>query len=524
MKRVCFKPFRRMSVLAILAPGFLIMTHAKAQSAAAAFNGYNSAYLVQNGQTFYADTIGSTTAQREWPEALDIDVALDAYRHSRTQSGLNLVTSLLNSLTYYNSAGGPYDNWQTDGWDDNLEWMVNAYLQGYLLTGNTAYLSQAEAGWNNAYNLGWDTTYNNGGIWEERPQNSSKCSLSNDPFIWEGAELTLATQDGSYLSKAENVYNWMRTTLVNTTKNTNGLGAPGQVNGCVFTNGSLGASDNVYDAGSFLEAAVQLYKLTGNAQYSSDALLTINHIIGQGATLPYKGSGESGHQWAYWFTRGLSDYANQTGTWGSYQSYLQGNANQAWNERNTTYNITWNDWLNPTDLSGDSSNPGNDPEEMSSAAAVWQHLPPTALNLSGTWQVQNVNSGMAMAVSGSSNASNAAVVQSPFSSGQAGAEWQFVPTSGGYYHIINVNSKLAVNVRGGSAQKGAVIIQYAPQGMNPGNDQWYPVQNPDGSYSFYNLNSYQALEVPAFSTTSGTQLGQYFGNFGKNQEWKLIPE
>ncbi len=503
----------------------MLIRPAAAQNAAAAFNGYNSAYLVQqNGQTFYAPTIGGTVPEQEWSEALDIFAALDAYRYSRTQSGLNLVNSLLNSLTYYNSAGGPYGNWQTDGWDDNLEWMVNAYLQGYLLTGNTAYLAQAEAGWNNAYNQGWNTTYNGGGIWEETPQDTSKCSLSNDPFIWEGAELTLATQDGSYLSKAETVYNWMRTNLVNTTSSNNALGAPGQVNGCVFTNGSLGGSDNVYDAGSFVEAAVQLYKLTGNAQYSTDAARTINHMVGKSSILPYAGSGEAGHQWEYWFTRGLSDYATQTGTWGTYQSYLQNNANQAWNERNTTYNITWNDWSTPTNLSGISGDTGNDPEEMSSAAAVWQHLPPPALNLSGTWQIQNVNSGLAMNVYGGSTANNAAIVQYPFSSGQNNAKWQFVPTGGGYYHIVNVNSQLAVNVTGGSAQKGAAIIQYTPQGTNPGNDQWYPVLNPDGSYSFYNQNSYQALEVPAFSTTSGTQLTQYFGNFGTNQEWKLIPE
>ena len=489
----------------------------KAQSAAAAFSGYNSAYLVQNGQTFYATTIGSTTPEAEWQQALDIQAALDAYRYSRTQTNLNLVTALLNSLTYYNDAGSEFGNWQTDGWDDNLAWMVNVYLQGYLLTGNSSYLTEAEAGFNNAWNQGWNTSNNGGGLWEETPDDNSKCALSNDPFVWEGVELYLATQNSTYLNEAEEVYSWVRSTLVNTTSSSNSLGAPGQVNGCVSTSGQVPNSDNIYDNGSFTEAAVQLYRATGNAEYSGDALRTINHVLGEGSIIPYAG-GEAGHQWEYWFTRGLSDYATATNTWGTYQSYLQNNATAAWNERDTTYNITWNDWSSPTSTSG------SDPNEMSSAAAIWQHLPPPALNLTGTWQIQNVHSGLALNVQSASTSNGAEIIQYPFSSGQTNAEWTFVPTSGGYYHIQNVNSGQVINVTAYSGLAGALIVQWPAQGMLPGNDQWYPVQNPDGSYSFYNMNSYQALEVPAFSTASGTQLDQWFGNFGSNQTFMLIPE
>jgi hypothetical protein len=488
----------------------------QAQNAAAAYSGYNSAFLVQNGQTFYNTAIGNTTADREWSAAVDIDVALDAYRYSRTQANLNLLTSLMNSLTYYNSAGGPYGNWQTDGWDDNVEWMVNAYIQAYLLTGNTAYLTEAEGGWNAAYKQGWDTTYNGGGIWEKVPK-SSKCGLSNNPFVWEGAELTLATGDGSYLTKAETVYAWVRSTLVNTTSSNNSLGAPGQVNGCVNPDGSIQSADNLYDQGSFIEAAVQLYKMTGNSEYSDDALRTIDHVQGKGSIIPY-GGGESGHQWQYWFTRGLSDYATATGTWGTYDGYLQNNANAAWNQRDGTYNITWNDWTNPTSLTS------ADPNEMSSAAAIWQHLPPPVLNLSGTWQIQNVNSGLALNVAGNSKASKAAIQQYSFISGQTNSEWTFQSVGGGFYQILNVNSGMAVNVTGGSGLKGSLIIQYPAGGPAQGNDYWYVVKNSDNTYSFYNLNSYQALDVPNNSKTSGVQLDQWFGNFGANQKFNLIAE
>jgi hypothetical protein len=91
------------NLVAIFVLGFLITKAAPAQNAVAAFNGYNSAYLVQNGQTFYASTMGTTTPEGEWQQALDIYPALDAYRYNRTQTNYNLVTALLNSLTYYNS-------------------------------------------------------------------------------------------------------------------------------------------------------------------------------------------------------------------------------------------------------------------------------------------------------------------------------------------------------------------------------------------------------------------------------------
>jgi predicted alpha-1,6-mannanase (GH76 family) len=508
---------RILSGLAIGVFGLCMATPTYAQEAVASFNGYNSAFLVQNGQTFYAEAIGSTTTEREWSEALDIQVALDAYRHTHSAADRTLAVNLLNSLTYYNGPSGVYGYWIGDGWDDNLAWMANVYVQGYLLFGNSSYLTQAEAGWNNGYNEGWDTTY--GGIWEERPNDTSKCMLSNGPFVWEGVQISLATGDTSYLTKAEQVYEWAKAHLVNTTSSNNSFGAPGQVNGCTEANGNLqGNSDNMYDNGIFLEAAAALYKATGSSEYSGDEVRTINHVMGEGSTIPYAG-GESGHAWEYWVFRGMSDYATASNTWSTYNTYIADNANAAWNERNTEYNVTWNDWSNGTSLSS------ADPNEMSSAAAIWQDLVPPAVNLSGTWEIENVNSGLALDVSGSSKANKAAIVQEAFTSGNNAELFTFKATSGGYYQIINVNSGEAVNVSASSGESEALIDQWPGEStMNPGSDEWLPVVNTDGSYSFYNLNSYQALEVPGFNKTAGTQLDQYYGNGGTNQEFTLVAE
>ncbi len=522
MKRSCLIFLRSAAVGGIVVPGLLMSTFARAQSQAdAALNGYNSAYLVQaNGQTYYADTLTSvgTHPQAEWGGALAITVAEDAYQHDHSQAKRDLVISLLNSLAYYNAPGSLFGNWQTDGWDDNLAWMVNAFLRGYELTGVSSYLTQAENGWNNGYNQGWDTTVAGGGIWENTDK-GSKCALSNDPFVFEGVQLYQATGNSTYLSRAETIYGWVRSTLFKSSSSSNVPGNPGQVHGCVGNTGALQSTTdhNVYDSGAFVKAATDLYRVTQNQMYHDDALLAINYVLGEGSVL--HDSNNQGNQWAYWFTRGLSDFATETNSWGTYQSYLQNNANAAWSER-SNLNITWNDWTAPTNDTGKNTGP----MDMSSAAAIWQHLLPPSVNVSGRYEIQNVASGMALNVSGASTADSAPIIQWPFTSGATNALWTFVPISGGYYQIRNVNSGKMVNVAGGSGINGAKILQWPAGSILPGNDLWEPVQNPDGTYSFYNLNSLQALDNPGGSAASGTQLDQWFDNSTPAQKFNLIPQ
>jgi hypothetical protein len=516
---------RSLTAIGIVVPGLLMSTPARAQGAqaqaraAAAYNAYNAAFLVQlNGQAYYADTLTSVgiQPQAEWGGALAITVAEDAYQHTHNQADRNLVISLLNNLAYFNGPGSLFGNWQTDGWDDNLAWMVNAFLRGYQLTGVSTYLIEAEAGWNNGYNQGWDTTVAGGGIWENTDK-GSKCALSNDPFVFEGVQLYQATGDSTYLTKAETIYSWVRSTLFVSSSSSNVPGAPGQIHGCVDNKGMLQSTtdDNVYDSGAFLTAANDLYRVTGNQSYYNDALLAADHIVNEGPIL-HSDYEAPGNQWAYWFTFGLSQFATDANLWPEYHAWLLGNANAAWRERNSL-NLTWNNWVGPT------NDAGTDAMEMSSAAAIWQHLPPASVKLSGTYEIQNVASNLALSVSDGSSADNATLIQSPFSESAPDQRWTFEPTSGGYCQIRNVNSGLVVNVSGASAISGAGIVQSPAQGMIPGSDQWLPALNPeDGTYSFYNLNSLQALEDPAESSTSGTQLDQWFGNSTTAQKFFLV--
>jgi hypothetical protein len=483
--------------------------------AAQAYSAYNSAFLVQaNGQAYYSTTLTSVGAKAAlmYTAANDIEVAEDAYQYNHGAADRSLIVTLLDTFLVKNGT-----DWTYDGWNDDIGWMANIFIRGYQFTGQANYLTEAENEWNMAYNRGWDSTLG-GGIYEQQGK-PGKEALSNNPFIFEGVQLYQLSGDATYLTKAEAIYSWVRTNLVNTTSANNALGFPGQVNQGINGDGTLSSGDNVYNEGTWVVAATDLYRVTGVQQYHDDALLTITRRINKDTTL-HSTSECCGNQWAYWITQGISDFATDTNQWGTYLAYLQNNANQAWSER-CSLNLTWNDWTNTTNCSLPS-----DPMEMGSAVGIWLNLPPVALNLSGTFEIQSVASGLAMAVAGGSNVSGANVVQEPFVSGAKESLWMLVPASGGYYQIENVNSSLVARVRGDvsmNAAKGALIEQGAVQGMIPGNDQWMPVKNLDGSYSFYNLNSYQALDVPGGSKLNQVQLDQWFGNSGANQEFNLIP-
>ncbi|BDI29345.1 hypothetical protein CCAX7_13960 [Capsulimonas corticalis] len=503
---------RGLAAFSLTAASILHSPASFAQSTAdTSFSAWNSAFLVQqSGQAYYATTLHGTAVEGSWVQALDIEVAEDAYLRDRTPTHRQLVNDLLTHFLAYES----YD-WSLDTWNDDIAWMTLACVRGYQITGNNAFLNKATYAWNMAYNRGWDTSYGGGGIWENMDNfphgdgHADKCALSTNPFITSGLALYQITGDSSYLTKSQAIYTWVRGNIFNTSTGVVNEGVKwtiGQTN-----SGVLEVSDNVYNSGSFVQAANYLYRLTGNAQYYNDALLAANHVVNSTSIMSNNGGAQT--QWQYRFVKGLSDFATDNNLWPQYQSWMQNNANAAWSKRNSS-NLTWNNWLTTT------NDPNIDPMESSSAVGIWQVLPNPNLSVSGNFEIVNVGSNMALGVT--SNASYASVVQQPYT-GSTSQQWTFVQSSGGYCQIKNVSSGLVMNVSAASVLAGAKVIQYAAQSMNPGNDQWLPIVNADGTYSFFNHDSVQALDVTGASTDSGAQLEQYWSNDTNAQKFTLIP-
>src|SRR5205085_7746752 len=148
-------------------------------------------------------------------------------------------------------------------------------------------------------------------------------------------------------------------------------------------------------------------------------------------------------------------------------------------------------------------------------------------DVSGNLQLRDSNSGLTLVVPGASTTDGAAVVTAQSNSlgnGTNDDEWQFIPTSNGYYKVVNGNSSLVMAVQGASSSNGAPIIQTAYTADSTFNDEWLIQPTDSGLYNFVSRLSGLYLDVPGASTTAGTQLDQASPNGAANQQFSLLED
>lgn len=483
-------------------------------NADAMYNGYLDTYLVNSGgQTYFTNSIDNRADNFEWTQAYEITGVEDAYERTKAADRQTLISNLVNTFITVNFTDNSSTNLSWDTWNDDLGWDSIALTRSYQITQDPTYLTDAENVWNEAYSRGWDTTLG-GGIWENQNK-GAKCTLSNLSFVPSGVLLYQATGNSAYLSDVESIYAWTRANLFNT--------STGQANECVNSNGTVSLDTNVYNSGLFVNAAAYLYRVTGAQQYYNDALLAATFQVNAHPIMnvDYPNNGPFG---ADQFFRGLSNFARWNNLWNNYSTWFNNNCADAWNNRNTEYNVTWDDISSPTPTTGDLlSMETESPMVLRQVAQIQDMAVP--FTFSGNYELLNARSNMALTVSGGSTANDAAVVQEPYT-GASDQLWTLTATSGGYYQIKNVNSGLALNVGGNfsqSFQEGAKVIQYTPEAAGgEDNDEWMPILNSNGTYTFFNLNSEQALDDFGASTTAGNQYDQWVGNGETGQEFTLI--
>ena len=516
---------------------------AHADQAADAFNAWSTAFLVQsNGQTYYSgNPVNEAPLSNPggWTTALDIELAEDVYQRNHTDAHRKLINDLV--TTFLNDSGSTAAKWclatyspngggWKDGWNDDLGWMITAVLYAYQITGNAVFMTVAKDTWDCAYSRGWDTKYSGGGVWELMDKagtptfdQPSKCTLSNDPLMINGLKLYQLTGEATYLTDVEGIYGWVHDHLFDPTTGVVhgcwGFTSAGDTKGYLQGNGD----DNAYNDGTFIQSAEALYRMSGKQTYYQDALLALKHRVTTNAILRTNDEG-GGSEWAYPFVKAVGQFTTFNGFWQDYQTWMQNNANAAWSKRNAL-NVTWNDWTatTPTPAYSQQASSNNiTPLDTRGAAGIWQFFPqPLDPALAGAFELKNVNSSLSLTTN-TGGGGDIAVVQEPFGNTKASL-WTFVPTNGGYYRIRNVNSGLFLTVKSNSAKPGAVIVALPLSTPAQGNEQWLPVVNSDGSYTFYNLSSILALDDPTSSTAAQTQFGQSFGNGSTAQKFQLIP-
>ncbi|WP_331447379.1 RICIN domain-containing protein [Streptomyces xanthochromogenes] len=136
--------------------------------------------------------------------------------------------------------------------------------------------------------------------------------------------------------------------------------------------------------------------------------------------------------------------------------------------------------------------------------------------------LHNVNSRSCLEIDSSSK-DDGAVAQQWACNGQAGAQWQFRPTTtAGVYEIVNANSGKCLEIANSNTADGARAQQWTCKGIPT--QQWTvkPIGT-TGNWNIANLNSGKTLEIDSSSRADGAPAQQWarVGDAKPSQSWYL---
>lgn len=294
-----------------------------------AFTAYNSAFAPAGGYPGW------------WTGAEEIEMTEDAYDALPTLNRQIIVLNACNQFLLNHgsnwTAAGPFFN----KFNDDIAWAVLAFTRGYLITGNSNFLSVAKNNWDAMYARAWETNFTGGGLWWNT-DNMYKNAAVNGPAAIGACMLYQIYGDASYLDKAKAIYAWERQVLFNTG---NGAIADG-----INTNSSINFDATTYNQGTFIGAANLLYRITGLPYYYQDAMLagkfTQNNMSSAAGIMPEYSSNTDLSGFNGIFARWMGRFARDQDVWPSFGPWLTTNANAAWSIRNTN-NLAWQKWATP---------------------------------------------------------------------------------------------------------------------------------------------------------------------------------
>ncbi|SRR5258708_4644581 len=260
-----------------------------------------------------------------WAEAEEIEAAEDAAARNATYKPL--VTSLLKGFLYNHTS-----NWTgATSYNDDMMWATIAFLRGYHLTGTQNFLTVAKSNFDLTWTRGYDTV--NGGMWWNT-SDTNKLSCVENPASIAAYLLYQYTGDVTYQQKSLSLLQYEIANFYNATT------------GAVW-DGMTGNVVTSYNQGTFIRAA-------GLNGYFTQAELTLNHMMtSMGATtptsngyniLPDYGQGNNNSGFNSIAIRWATLFVENQGLQTTYLPWLQANAQAAWDVRDTTQNLSWQDW------------------------------------------------------------------------------------------------------------------------------------------------------------------------------------
>lgn len=282
-----------------------------------------------------------------WPNAHALDILVDAYLRTPSPAIKARMDDLMTGVKAKNG-----NTWLNYYYDD-MEWMALAALRAFQATADNNYKDIAMILWADIRN-GWSADLG-GGIWW-RKDNPSKNTPSNMPAAILAARLYKAFNNADDLDWAKKIYTWQRATLYEA------------ATGWVYDNLDKAGNKNLswkftYNQGTFLGAALELFRITGNSSYKTDAIMASDYAVSSGqltagGVLKDEGGGDGGlfkGIFVRYLTNLIIDGELPVDKKQGYISFLVKNGQSLWskatNKTSVLFNTAWDKMPgNSTDL------------------------------------------------------------------------------------------------------------------------------------------------------------------------------
>lgn len=243
------------------------------------FDGYADRYYFN-----YESDLANMTTNHYWPQAHAMDVIVDAFMRTGKKEYLNFYPLWWKGAPEYNFSGKEIDPWWNEFVDD-MEWMVLAQLRMYATTQREEYFLKAKQMYNDWIWPTWGPENEEpwkGGITWKTDVDKSKNACSNGPAAIIAARIYQLYDEiiepgkkpkEAYLNEAIKIYTWLRDHLYDP--------ASGKVGDNMNGQGRVSPDVYTYNQGTFIGAANELYKITGEKRYLEEAVKASHYVIDQ---------------------------------------------------------------------------------------------------------------------------------------------------------------------------------------------------------------------------------------------------